>query len=266
MRISMLFPGLALALCAAGAGFAEGDSPTLRVVTYNIHHGEGSDGVVDLDRIAAILKGMDPDIVCLQEVDRNLPRTDWADMPALMAEKLGMAVAYGVNYRFSGGEYGVATLTRLPLLNEKNTPLANPDNKEPRGCLTVTVRWEGREVEVHNTHLGLSGPERAAQVTDLLGIIRPELPTLLLGDLNEGPDAPGVARLREVLPDTWAGGEEAGTLPGAKTPRRIDFILASPHFAAVESVIHDTPETRAASDHFPCHAVLAWRGEAAAEE
>lgn len=266
MRMNLSIPGILMALCAAGAGFAAGESPTLRVATYNIHHGEGSDGVVDLDRIAAILKGMDPDIVCLQEVDRNQPRTGRADMPALMAEKLGMAVAYGVNYRFSGGEYGVATLTRLPLLGERNTPLANPDNKEPRGCLTVTVRWEGREVEVHNTHLGLSGPERSAQVTDLLGIIRKEVPTLLLGDLNEGPDAPGVARLREVLPDTWQGGAEAGTLPGGKRPRRIDFILASPHFSTVESVIHDTPETRTASDHFPCHAVLQWRGDAAERE
>ncbi len=245
-------------------GAAE-EKPHLRVVTYNIHHAEGTDGRLDLDRIAGVLRELDADVVCLQEVDRNQPRTEKLDMPALLAEKLGMEPAYGVNYRFSGGDYGVLTLTRLPLLAQKNTPLANPEkNPEPRGCLTVTVRWQDREVDIHNTHLGLSPKERAAQVADILPLIRPDTPTLLLGDLNEGPDAPAVAQLREKLADTFTGPKDAGSLPGAKKARRIDFILASPHFQAVESVVHVTGTTRVASDHFPCRAVLAWRDTMAA--
>lgn len=247
-------------LCAAAK-----EGPHLRVVTYNIHHAEGSDGRLDLDRIAGVLRELDADVVCLQEVDRNQPRTEKLDMPALFAETLGMEPAYGVNYRFSGGDYGVLTLTRLPLLAQKNTPLANPEkNPEPRGCLTVTVRWQDREVDIHNTHLGLSPKERAAQVADILPLLRPETPTLLLGDLNEGPDAPAVARLREKLADTFTGPKDEGSLPGAKKARRIDFILASRHFQAVESVVHVTDTTRTASDHFPCRAVLAWRDSAAA--
>ncbi len=239
---------------------AADEAGPLRVATYNIHHAEGSDGRLDIDRIAGILRELDADVVCLQEVDRNQPRTEKLDMPALLTEKLGMASAYGVNYRFSGGEYGVLTLTRLPLLSQKNTPLANPEkNPEPRGCLTVTVRWQDREVDIHNTHLGLSPKERAAQVEDILPLLRPDTPTLLLGDLNEGPDVPAVARLRERLADTFTGPKDEGSLPGAKKARRIDFILASPHFRAVESVVHATDTTRTASDHFPCRAVLAWR-------
>ncbi|NLV40531.1 MAG: hypothetical protein GXY15_04800 [Candidatus Hydrogenedentes bacterium] len=236
------------------------DGPRLRVATYNIHHAEGTDGRLDLDRIAGILRELDADVVCLQEVDRNQPRTEKLDMPSLFAEKLKMTSAYGVNYQFSGGDYGVLTLTRLPLLAQKNTPLANPEGvAEPRGCLTVTVRWQDREVDIHNTHLGLSPKERAAQVEDVLPLFRPDTPTLLLGDLNEGPDGPAVARLREKLADTFTGPKDEGSLPGAKKARRIDFILASPHFQTVESVVHVTGTTRTASDHFPCRAALAWR-------
>jgi endonuclease/exonuclease/phosphatase family metal-dependent hydrolase len=255
----------ALSLGIPRLGGAVEEGPRLRVVTYNIHHAEGSDGRLDLDRIAGVLRELDADVVCLQEVDRNQPRTERLDMPALLTEKLGMASAYGVNYQFSGGDYGVLTLTRLPLLSQRNTPLANPEGvAEPRGCLTVTVRWQDREVDIHNTHLGLSPKERAAQVADILPLIRPDTPTLLLGDLNEGPDAPAVARLREKLADTFTGPKDEGSLPGAKKARRIDFILASNHFEATESVVHMTDTTRVASDHFPCRAVLAWRDSVAA--
>ena len=255
----------ALSLGIPRLGGAAEESPRLRVVTYNIHHSEGTDGRLDLDRIAGVLRELDADVVCLQEVDRNQPRTEKLDMPALLEQKLGMASAYGVNYRFSGGDYGVLTLTRLPLLAQKNTPLANPEkNPEPRGCLTVTVRWQDREVDIHNTHLGLSPAERAAQVGDILPLLRPDTPTLLLGDLNEGPDAPAVARLREKLADTFTGPKDEGSLPGAKKARRIDFILASPHFQGVESVVHVTDTTRIASDQFPCRAALAWRDSVAA--
>lgn len=254
----------ALSLGIPRLGGAAEEGPRLRVVTYNIHHAEGTDGRLDMDRIAGVLRELDADVVCLQEVDRNQPRTERLDMPALFAEKLGMTPAYGVNYRFSGGDYGVLTLTRPPLLAQKNTCLANPEGvAETRGCLTVTVRWQDREVDIHNTHLGLNPKERAAQVADILPLLRPDTPTLLLGDLNEGPDAPAVARLREKLADTFTGPKDEGSLPDAKKARRIDFILASPHFQAVESVVHVTDTTRLASDHFPCRAVLAGRVRAA---
>ena len=45
---------------------------TLRVLTYNIHHGEGTDGKLDLDRIARVIKAAEPDIVALQEVDQKI--------------------------------------------------------------------------------------------------------------------------------------------------------------------------------------------------
>ncbi len=49
-------------------------------MTYNIHHGEGTDGKLDLERIAALIKQEQADIVALQEVDRSATRTGKRDL------------------------------------------------------------------------------------------------------------------------------------------------------------------------------------------
>src|SRR5262249_58041685 len=47
---------------------------TVRVLTYNIHHGEGMDGAFDLPRLARIIEGTGADLVALQEVDEGTQR------------------------------------------------------------------------------------------------------------------------------------------------------------------------------------------------
>ena len=51
----------------------------VRVLTYNIHHGEGMDGKIDLERIAAVIKRLEPDVVALQEVDVKTTRSQGVD-------------------------------------------------------------------------------------------------------------------------------------------------------------------------------------------
>ena len=43
--------------------------PAIRVVTYNIHTCVGVDRRYDPARIAAVLREIDADVACLQEVD-----------------------------------------------------------------------------------------------------------------------------------------------------------------------------------------------------
>jgi len=51
------------------------NSKTIRIMTYNIHHGAGIDGKVDIDRIAKVIARENADIVALQEVDRGVERS-----------------------------------------------------------------------------------------------------------------------------------------------------------------------------------------------
>ena len=87
----------------------------LRVLTYNIHHGEGVDGKFDLRRIAEVIKSASPDLLALQEVDQGTARASGVDQPAELARLTGMEVVFGRNIEFEGGGYGTALLSRLPV-------------------------------------------------------------------------------------------------------------------------------------------------------
>jgi len=106
-----------LAGCLSGCQSArEQEAPkTFRVMTYNIHHGEGLDGKVDLQRIADLIKREQADIVALQEVDKGVERTARRDCPGELAALTGMSCVFSNNYHYQGGEYGNAVLTRFPV-------------------------------------------------------------------------------------------------------------------------------------------------------
>ncbi len=240
----MMFVRAVAAALAIGCVSAAAE-PTLTVLTYNIHHGEGRDGRLDLERIARVIESAKADVVCLQEMDRKLPRTNHEDFPAWFEKRLGMKAVFGCNYRFDGGEYGVATLTKLPAVSSENTALPNPKNVEPRGCLRVTVQWEGREVDVFNAHLDLKGPEREEQAAAVVKLVEAKRRVILAGDMNEGIEAPGLKQFLAVLHDALTPAE------GAKDTKRIDHILVSPRFAVVDGRVIENEETRMASDHLP---------------
>ncbi|HOZ47132.1 MAG TPA: endonuclease/exonuclease/phosphatase family protein [Candidatus Hydrogenedentes bacterium] len=228
---------------------------TIRIITYNIHHGEGTDGRLDLDRIARVIREARADIVCLQEVDRGLPRTDKLDFPALLADCLGMRAVFEPNLQFDGGDYGNMTLTNLEIVSVENLRLPGPEGREPRGCLRTVLRVSEREIDVLNTHLGLESAERQEQAAVILERLS-DRPTVLAGDLNEAITDPALGMLTRVLRDTAAPG--VATFPAATPKKRIDFILASDAFEAVSADVLSSPDTAVASDHRPFVAELRW--------
>src|SRR3954468_9718350 len=97
-------------------GYAAAELPReIRVITYNIHHGEGLDKKFGLERIAKVLLAEKPDIVALEEVDQGTKRASGVDQPAEFARLTGMRVVFGRNIPYDGGGYGTAVLTRLPV-------------------------------------------------------------------------------------------------------------------------------------------------------
>lgn len=254
------FQALAIIVCCATTLWAE--SNMLTVVTYNIHHAEGMDGVIDLDRIVSAIQELNPHVVCLQEVDRNLPRTNHIDMPQVFAEKLGMKAIFEPNYQFDGGDYGNAIFTSLPIVTSRNIALPNPISAEPRGCLVVTVEWDGAQIDVMNTHLGLNGQERLAQTEAIVKELG-EHPVILAGDMNENVTAPGLKILREHLEDSFIKNSEAlrGTIPADSPVRRIDYVLVSSDWEiSASAIIHNTV-TRIASDHLPYRSTISLRSK-----
>src|SRR5579883_3350635 len=102
--------------------------PPLRVMTYNIQHGAGLDGVLNVDRTAAAIAAVHPDVVGLEEVDDHWSsRSADLDETSLLADKLHMCAFFAQIYdlppQTTGApdrEYGLAILSRYPILDSQN--------------------------------------------------------------------------------------------------------------------------------------------------
>ncbi len=221
---------------------------TLRVLAYNIRHGAGMDDALDLRRAAAVINALRPDVVTLQEVDSGVHRTEGADQAALLADWTGTEAVFGDFMPYQGGRYGMAILSRLPVLDSTNHRL--PPGAEPRSALAATLQVGDIEVIVVGIHLYRSEEERLAQARRLVGIFESEeRPVILAGDFNSTPDS----TVMQFLEQQWTIAAKTGnplTFPADRPDREIDFILFRPagRFEVVESRVIDEP---VASDHRP---------------
>src|SRR4051812_5905020 len=89
---------LSLLTCAIPARAdepAKPPPPRIRVMTYNTHHGEGTDRKLDLPRIARIISDSKADLVALQEVDSMTKRTNGVDQTAEYAKLTGLHGVFG---------------------------------------------------------------------------------------------------------------------------------------------------------------------------
>lgn len=222
---------------------------TLRIVTYNIRHGEGMDGNVDLARIASVLRPLNADVVALQEVDRETERTGGIDQTARLAQLLGMAGFYGAHRPYQGGEYGNAIVTRLPALDVRTHALP-PSAGNALAILEVRVPTGGWAVSVVSIHLAGSPEERLAQADSLSRIFAAaDRPVILAGDLN----ARRGDRVMNALATGWQTPRKSGdpdTYPANDPDREIDFVLIRSAGRA-EILEHRVIDEATASDHRP---------------
>ena len=87
---------------------------TITVISYNIHHGEGMDGKLDLQRIADVVKRENPDVVAFQEVDVKVKRSGKIDEATILGELTGYKPFFGKSIPLTGGAYGNAIIAKDP--------------------------------------------------------------------------------------------------------------------------------------------------------
>ncbi len=234
---------------------------TFRVMTYNIHHAEGLDKRIDLERIAGVIKAQGADIVGLQEVDKGTERTQKRDLPAELAKLTGMTCIFSNNYHYQGGEYGNAILSRFPVKSWSNLHYKTDQKDEPRGAVQAVLEVFGRELVFINTHLNFrpDPAERlsnAAEIKALLGTVYAGKPVILTGDFNDVPDSPAYQAFAEKFTDVWAavGKGKGFTIPASAPRKRIDFIWLS-HGSPLKPLKAWVTPTLA-SDHLPITAEI----------
>ncbi|MGE5598546.1 MAG: endonuclease/exonuclease/phosphatase family protein [Bacteroidota bacterium] len=221
-----------------------------RFMTYNIHGGVDRRGRPSLPAAAATIAAIRPDLAGLQEVERGFrARGGFADQPFLLAEALGyqcrFAAALDRDPGGSGGKFGNAVLSALPIISSWAAPL--PHRGESRAVMGVSVRASSDRLHFLVCHLGLDREERREQVWVILR--RAEAlrgPVILAGDFNAPPDAPELSPLFT----RWREAQNACGLDRATFPSsgaRIDYIFLPPEWRVLKAQIVPSP----ASDHRP---------------
>jgi endonuclease/exonuclease/phosphatase family metal-dependent hydrolase len=224
----------------------------MRMATFNILHGRSvHDGAVELDRLEESVRQLDADVLALQEVDCDQPRSAMADLTAIAAEAMG-AVAHRFVAAISGtpgatwmaatgreqpgtAAYGIALLSRFPVRSWQvvrlpRIPVTFPMylrepgkvlmvHEEPRASVVAQVDTPLGPMTVGNTHLSFVPRWNRLQLRHLVRDMRGfPGPRVLMGDLNM--TAPKSGR--------WVGLRALGvgpTFPSEQPSRQLDHIL-----------------------------------------
>lgn len=206
----------------------------IKVMSYNIHHAEGTDGVVSIDRIASVIQAESPDIVGLQEVDNGWKRSNYEYQAKNLAMLLNMnyvyepSVFYGGNY----GEMGNAILTKYEILSSKSYLL--PSNIQQRSVLEVQLLIGGKVVTVLNTHFDLDKDSRIRSAHKI-----EELDSdILVGDLNGLENSAEINILKSIF--------------DIAVNNSVDYIMTKNKIVSDKKIINDT----VSSDHKPIIAII----------
>jgi endonuclease/exonuclease/phosphatase family metal-dependent hydrolase len=233
----------------------------VRLGTWNVLHGAATvDGPVDVDGFAAAVGGLDVDVLGLQEVDRAQPRSGGSDLTEVAAEALGAAdhrfapTLHGVPGAWTpvpgppgDPAYGVALLSRLPVLEWREVPLPRLPRDiplvlghprrlvrvrdEPRTALVARIAGPHGPVTVVTTHLTFIPGWNLVQLRHLVRALRTEDPLVITGDLNLG-----VRRAR--LGSRLTGLVSGRTFPADAPRRQIDHMLGRGVVASAPRVHH----------------------------
>jgi endonuclease/exonuclease/phosphatase family metal-dependent hydrolase len=227
----------------------------LTVASYNIHKAVGLDRRRDPERILAVLRELDADVVALQEADRRFGDRQSVLPRQMLEEHHWQAVA--LNQRpDSIGWHGNALLVRrgIEVIAGAIVPLPT---LEPRGAVRVDLERDGTRARIIGMHLDLSGLRRRQQVRTVLGHVAEcdgQLPTVLMGDFNEWSRTGGC--LGEFHHDTWRVLSPGRSFPSRRPVAMLDRIVASPEWDCGTCGVHHSALAARASDHLPVFARL----------
>lgn len=245
---------------------------TLKVMTYNVHGCVGTDGRIDNARIASVIASYEPDVIALQELDVFRQRSGGVHQTRQIADQLKMDYAFHPAWHISENEqYGDAILSRWPMKVVRAAALPTVPTLpalEPRGALWVELIKDGCLYQIINTHLGLKGSERLAQVQEIVGehwLADPQChgPCILCGDLNALPGSWVYRELSKIMKDSQGsipGRKAKSTFPSRFPCLRLDYIFVSKDLNVEQTAVVNDKLTRVASDHLPLIAQLAFNG------
>jgi endonuclease/exonuclease/phosphatase family metal-dependent hydrolase len=227
----------------------------IRVASYNMRKAIGTDRRRRPERTLEVLRELDSDVIALQEADRRFGARASA-IPLHMIEEHSDYKPVAFDARDGSlGWHGNALLVRknVEVLHKE---LLHLPSLEPRGAVMADIRLNGEALRVIGMHLDLSGLWRRQQAHSILHRLQtcqPEMPAVLMGDLNEWSMRGGC--LRDF--GSHLAFAECGRSFHVRRPvARLDRIMVTPGLGIDDCGVHQSATARKASDHFPVWAKL----------
>jgi len=204
----------------------------IKVLSFNIYHGETMNHQFDLDIIAKVINDAQPDFVAMQEVDKNTHRAKEMDLTTELAIRTGMAPLFGKAMDYDGGEYGEGVLSKHSFLQTQNIALPYSEGNEPRAALkTTTILPWGDTICFIGTHLDHleDDGDRVKQAQAINKRMTDKTrPCLLAGDLNDTPNSQTINILEEVWESSYNKSHPKPTYPSVNPSRKIDYVMFYP--------------------------------------
>ncbi len=233
----------------------------LKVMCYNIHHCNppSEKEKIDVAAIARVINQEKPDLVALQEVDVHTERSGkHLDQARELARLTGMRSFFMKALDYQGGQYGVAVLSRLPIVDSVGYLLPrHPElGGEDRAVAAITVQVPRRgKVVFASTHLDLKEGNRLSEAEAIVGHFKgTALPMILAGDFNAQPGSATINYLDQHFTRSCVQNCQP-TIPVENPNRTIDFVMFTPGRNLSPVSTRVIPE-KYASDHLPVVATL----------
>jgi endonuclease/exonuclease/phosphatase family metal-dependent hydrolase len=220
-------------------------SKTITILSYNVRNCLGMDNVTNYQRVADVIKKIQPDIVALQELDSATSRSKGISVLNELATLTGMIPTYRASINYQGGKYGIGVLTKQKPVKVQGMIL--PGKEEQRSVLMV----EMNDYVLACSHFSLTEADRlqSVEIIDQL-TTKYTKAVFLASDLNDTPGSPVInafSKNWQFLNDTTQL-----TFPANKPVKCIDFIMARKQaaysFNVSKAVVENEP---VASDHLP---------------
>ena len=250
-----------------------GSGVQLRVLQWNIHHGVGTDGKYDLDRLATWMAKMTPDVITLNEVERY---TSWGneDQPAhfksLLQSKTGKTWYYHFAQEYgawSSPGKGHLILSTYPFDSTAHVTITPSSGLNGAGAVSeARIVVNGRTINLILGHLDPSSSTmRLTQAKEVISWASTFAENRIVsGDMNAWPDQSSIAEYNKTYNDSWSVATSKGTAyqfaglspDGATKNGRIDYIFYSknaPDLVVLSSKVYDTRDANGykPSDHRP---------------
>jgi len=203
----------------------------IKTMTYNIY----SARKMGIEAIAAVIRKVNPDVVSLQEVERNTD-VNPMDFPKEIAALTGMKYYFFAHaLTLKKGDYGNVILSKYPLLQTKSIHLgvAN-DGDDTRSFGYALLEKDGKQFYFATTHLGYKKDDatRLKQIAEILKEIKNLKQPIILGaDLNSRPNSQTMPALQKwfTLPCQISNCE--WTVPTPKPTYTCDWLIYAPQHA-----------------------------------